>query len=159
MIPRRFSFSTSAATAALVLAMSVLVVMAEALGPGYDMSWNTIDGGGGTSIGQDGGGINLEFTGTIGQMDPGVMSGGVFEFSGGYWSGTLVQALPCPADIAPSGGDGFVNVNDLLAVINTWGICPASPAPCPADIAPAGGDGVVNVNDLLAVLNAWGPCP
>lgn len=29
----------------------------------------------------------------------------------------------CPADIAPPGGDGVVNVSDLLAVINGWGPC------------------------------------
>ena len=30
----------------------------------------------------------------------------------------------CAADIAPPGGDGIVNVDDLLAVINAWGPCP-----------------------------------
>jgi hypothetical protein len=69
------------------------------------------------------------------------------------------KAPLCPADIAPPGGDGQVNVNDLLAIINAWGPCPAPPQTCPADIAPPGGDGIVNVNDLLAVINAWGPCP
>jgi len=66
----------------------------------------------------------------------------------------------CLPDISPNpgGGDGVVNVNDLLAVINAWGPCPAPPAPgtCLPDIT---GDGIVNVNDLLAVINAWGPCP
>lgn len=61
---------------------------------------------------------------------------------------------PCPADIAPSGGNGAVDVDDLLAVINAWG-----QAGGPADIAPPGGDGMVNVDDLLAVINSWGPCP
>lgn len=68
---------------------------------------------------------------------------------------------PCFADIAPSGvpsGDGVVNVDDLLAVINAWGPC-ADPKNCPPDIAPPGGNGTVNVDDLLAVINAWGPCP
>ena len=55
----------------------------------------------------------------------------------------------CPADIT---GNGNVNVDDLLAVINAWGPCPG----CPADI---NGSGTVNVDDLLAVINAWGPCP
>lgn len=31
---------------------------------------------------------------------------------------------PCDADIAPPGGDGVVNVNDLLKVISEWGTCP-----------------------------------
>ena len=64
----------------------------------------------------------------------------------------------CPADIAPSGGDGEVNIDDLLAVIGAWGPC-ADPNNCPADIAPKGGDDEVNIDDLLAVIGAWGPCP
>ncbi len=53
--------------------------------------------------------------------------------------------------------DGHVNVTDLLAVINSWGPCPAPPASCPADIAPTpNGDGNVNVNDLLMIINNWG---
>jgi len=64
----------------------------------------------------------------------------------------------CAADIAPQpNGNGVVNVDDLLMVINNWGPC--APGSCAADIAPAGGNGVVNVDDLLAVINAWGPCP
>lgn len=65
------------------------------------------------------------------------------------------EAPPCPADIFPAGGDGAVNIGDLLFVIGSWGPC----AGCPADIAPPGGDGVVNVADLLAVIGAWGLCP
>jgi WD40 repeat protein len=59
-----------------------------------------------------------------------------------------------PGDIT---GDGHVNVDDLLAVITSWGRCPAPPAPCPADIAPPlSGDGAVNVDDLLFVITHWG---
>ena len=56
---------------------------------------------------------------------------------------------PCPGDIT---GDGLVNVNDLLAVVSTWG----ATGPNQADI---NNDGTVNVNDLLAVITAWGACP
>jgi hypothetical protein len=63
---------------------------------------------------------------------------------------------PCPADIVPAGGNGSVNIDDLLSVINNWGPCAA---PCAADIAPVGGNGAVNIDDLLAVINAWGACP
>lgn len=53
-------------------------------------------------------------------------------------------------------GDGFVNVHDLLMVINNWGACPAPPAACAADVAPSpGGDGTVGVPDLLMVINNW----
>ena len=79
-----------------------------------------------------------------------------------YVNGAII-AVPvdeCRADIAPDGGDGVVNVNDLLAVINAWGACPqpCDADTCDADIAPIGGDCMVNVNDLLELINAWGPC-
>ena len=58
----------------------------------------------------------------------------------------------CAGDIDVS---GTVDVNDLLAVITTWGPCPGPPQPCPADIVT---NGVVDVNDLLQVIANWGPC-
>ncbi|MCI0631983.1 MAG: hypothetical protein L0Y44_15165 [Phycisphaerales bacterium] len=63
---------------------------------------------------------------------------------------------PCAADIAPQpGGDGVVNVGDLLMVISAWGFSDG-----PADIAPPPtGNGAVNVEDLLMVISAWGQCP
>ena len=67
------------------------------------------------------------------------------------------QPQTCPPDIAPVGGDGTVNVSDLLAVISAWGPCPATPE-CPADLAPKGGNQIINVEDLLAVTAAWGDC-
>ncbi len=65
------------------------------------------------------------------------------------------DACSVSADIT---GDGLVNIDDLLAVIASWGPCPAMPDECPADIAPVStnGDGMVNVDDLLAVLANWG---
>jgi len=50
-------------------------------------------------------------------------------------------------------GDGSVNINDLLAVVNAWGPCSAFPAPCPADLDH---DGAVSINDLLLVVQNWG---
>jgi hypothetical protein len=68
---------------------------------------------------------------------------------------------PCPADIAPPGsgnshGNGYVNIDDLFAVINAWGPCGGGGSPCIADI---NDDGAVNIDDLFAVINSWGPCP
>jgi hypothetical protein len=62
----------------------------------------------------------------------------------------LICIDPCPADI--SGGDGFVNIADLLLVIAQWG----GGAGNPADV---NGDGAVNIADLLSVISSWGPCP
>jgi hypothetical protein len=71
------------------------------------------------------------------------------------------QSVPgpalCLADIAPEGNpNGFVDVDDLLLVINTWG---KGGGDGPGDIAPGCGNGTVDVDDLLAIINAWGSCP
>ena len=63
------------------------------------------------------------------------------------------QTSLCDGDITD---DGAVDVDDLLAVINSWGPC--DPGECDADIAPQTPDGVINVDDLLAVINNWGSC-
>jgi hypothetical protein len=73
-------------------------------------------------------------------------------------AGTLTVTKPCLGNIV---GGGSVDVNDLLAVITTWGPCPAPcPPQCTADIAPnPGGNCSVDVNDLLMVITHWGACP
>ena len=81
----------------LILATAVLLLAATAAiannvqaqpGGGYDLTWSTIDGGGGTSSG----GV-YSLSGTIGQPDAGVMSGGAFNLEGGFWSGGLTNDL------------------------------------------------------------------
>ena len=67
---------------------------------------------------------------------------------------TLTVMPACAADLAPAQGNGVVDVDDLLAVINNWGPCNG----CEADLHPAGGNGSVDVDDLLAIINSWGPC-
>ena len=54
-------------------------------GGGYDLTWHTIDGGGGQS---SGGGYQLQ--GTIGQPDAGASSGGDYSLQGGIWGGGIV---------------------------------------------------------------------
>ena len=52
-------------------------------GGGYDLTWSTIDAGGGTSTG---GGYTL--SATIGQPDAGAsLSGGGYTLDGGFWAG------------------------------------------------------------------------
>jgi hypothetical protein len=76
------------------------------------------------------------------------------------FAATLTVTNCCIEDIAITGGsgDGQVNIDDLLTVINGWGNCPEPPATCLADISPFGGDGNVNIDDLLQIINAWGRC-
>ncbi len=54
------------------------VAMANA--DGYDLSWWTVDGGGGTSVGS-----GYTVNGTIGQPDAGIISGGAYTLNGGFW--------------------------------------------------------------------------
>ncbi len=112
-------------------------------GPSFDLSWNTIDGGGGTSTGG-----GFELSGTIGQPDAGVMSGGSFVLAGGFW---VAFAPPCPWDCQAT-PSGAVDVPDLLALLAVWDIPNAN-------ICDFTGEGTANVPDLLKLLANWGPCP
>ena len=51
-------------------------------GADYEISWYTIDGGGGTSRGGQ-----YVVTGTIGQPDAGYSAAGGYELLGGFWPG------------------------------------------------------------------------
>ena len=52
-------------------------------GGGYDLTWSTIDGGGGSSAGS-----GYQLSGTLGQPDAGAtLSGGGYSLSGGFWGG------------------------------------------------------------------------
>jgi hypothetical protein len=66
----------------------------------------------------------------------------------------------CAGDIAPDSADGEVGIDDLLAIISSWGACPAPPQACPANINTAGPSATsVDIQDLLSVIGGWGPCP
>lgn len=56
--------------------------LAEPGNGGYDLGWNTIDGGGGMS--STGGSYTLR--GTIGQSDAGRLAGGAYTLAGGFWN-------------------------------------------------------------------------
>lgn len=56
----------------------------------------------------------------------------------------------CPSD---ANHNGSTDIDDLLLVINNWGVGPMG------DVAPPCGNGLVDIDDLLVVINGWGPCP
>jgi len=81
-----------AAAALFGLASTALGAAMLSGGGQYDLSWHTIDGGGGYAAGG-----SFELEGTIGQHDAGpVMSGGAFALAGGFWGGGPVEG----ADVA-----------------------------------------------------------
>jgi hypothetical protein len=63
-----------------LLTLPVSLVLAQSGGP-YDLSWSTVDGGGGASSGGD-----FTLSGTAGQADAGAMSGGIYGLTGGFWT-------------------------------------------------------------------------
>jgi hypothetical protein len=76
--------------AAISLALAAFLLLASVAlaqsGGGYDLSWNTVDGGGYTfSAGGD-----YTLGGTAGQPDAGLLSGGGYVLGGGFWSGGAV---------------------------------------------------------------------
>lgn len=77
----------------LALSQSATIMPAAAQsGGGYDLTWNSIDGGGATF--STGGTYSLG--GTIGQADAGTMSGGAYTLNGGFWVDFLGNKLNLP---------------------------------------------------------------
>lgn len=126
----------------LGLCFLALSAFAPSGGPVYEITWYTIDTGGGSSFG-----ANYEVTGTIGQSDPATQTGVGYEMTGGFWPAFV--ELRCPGD---TNGDNVVSVSDLLELLTSWGVCGI---PCPSDID---NNGQVSVSDLLSLLTNWGVC-
>jgi len=81
----------------LVLLVTSFPMLAQTSGI-FEISWHTIDGGGGESSGG-----NYALTGIIGQSDAGVlMSGDDYTMTGGFWE---VGDEPV---ISPGGGDVYL---------------------------------------------------
>jgi hypothetical protein len=115
-------------------AVSILLLMALATSVAsgqYELSWYTIDGGGGRS-----GGGPYSLTGTIGQPDAAYSTGGNYELLGGFWPGGplcfvnfehfarfaqywLEPGTGSLADLFED-SDNEVNEHDLRAFVEQW---------------------------------------
>jgi len=84
------SIPCSFALGAMMLVALPTIARAQSAGP-FDLSWSTIDPGGGTSAAGQ-----FELTGTIGQPDAALASltGGPFSLTGGFWSSLSVVQTP-----------------------------------------------------------------
>jgi hypothetical protein len=95
----------------------------------FEITWSTIDGGGQTSTGG-----SFSLTGTIGQADAGMMSGGGYDLLGGFWSGLpicivdfhlyaifaeywLETGSDLPADLYQ---DDIIDEYDLELFVDEW---------------------------------------
>lgn len=75
----RWLFPMGIVVIIFVLVVSVAVAQT---GGGYDLSWSTVDGGGGTSIGG-----TYTLSGAIGQPDAGTLESGTYTLTGGFFVG------------------------------------------------------------------------
>jgi hypothetical protein len=113
-------------------------------GGGYDLTWSVIGGGGDKCY--DNGGV-YSLRGTIGQPAVGVLIGGSYSLTGGFW------AVP-PGKPADVNGDGSVDVVDLLWLVASFGAVAGDPGYNPA--CDFNDDGSVDVVDLLILVEFFG---
>ena len=84
----------------ILLALALLLLASLAHGPeqnvslaqsggSYDLTWSSVDGGGGTF--SHGGGYSLG--GTAGQPDAGLLTGGGYTLGGGFWGGGALAGV------------------------------------------------------------------
>jgi hypothetical protein len=143
-----------------VAAATVAVLSASAASAQtFDLSWYTIDGGGGTSTGS-----GFTLSGTIGQPDAGAMTGGGFTLRGGFWPGA--SDAPCPGARADADCDGLVNFFDIDPFVMALFDLPAYQASfCDGQICAVDIDcsGLVNFFDIdpfvTCIFGACDPCP
>ena len=121
---------------------------AAAAGGDFDLSWWTVDGGGGTSSGGD-----FVLRGTIGQPDAGDLTGGNYTLRGGFWQPAAPEKEGCGDCPTDSDGDGDTDAFDLAVLLGAWG--PATPNSACLD---ADENGFIEAFDLAVLLGAWGPC-
>jgi hypothetical protein len=133
-------FLTVAGVAVMILAGAPAQAQ---MGPGLDLSWNTIDCGGGVvSSGA------LSLFGTIGQPDAGVMTGGGLELLGGFIGGAGGPP-PCYPDCD---GDGILTLADFGCFQTKFGL---------GDLyADCDGDALLTLADFGCFQTAFGlGCP
>jgi hypothetical protein len=113
----------------LVLGIAVVTIFSPTGFCDYQITWSTIDGGGGrSSSGQ------YVLTGTIGQPDAANTAGGNYELLGGFW---------------PGGPLCFVDFPDFTKFAEYW---LETGSNLPADLNT---DGVVNIYDLKLFVDVW----
>ena len=112
----------------LLALMLTIPALVQADGP-YEITWHTIDGGGGTSTGGP-----YTLTGTIGQPDAAWSIGGIYELLGGFWpGGPLCEVgfddfarfaegwLETGSGLAGDlDGDNDVDLDDLSQLADSW---------------------------------------
>ncbi len=132
------AFVQKGAITLLVVWLLMAAPASSQTGGDYDLSWSTVDGGGGVSSGGQ-----YKLSGTIGQPDAGYSAGGSYELFGGFW------AIDCFPSTHPDYAE-WVNVGKPT--------CWCYPRQChgDADGLPEGKSNYwVSQPDLDILLAAW----
>ena len=116
----------------LVICGLVAIPASGQSGGDYELSWSTVDGGGGRSSGGP-----YVLTGTIGQPDAAYSAGGNYELLGGFW---------------PGGPLCIVSFDDYARFAELWRM---SGSGLPADLD---GDTDVDWDDLSRFADWWLSC-
>ena len=135
---------------AATLTLSCLAIATHAQsGGGFDLTWSTVDGGGGTSTG---GAFSL--SGTIGQPDAAsnpTLTGGTFELTGGFWP--VTQVCFCLADMNGDGKKDGRDVQQFVGCVLSGGSCAC------ADADQANGVTISDVPVFVSDLLSSSSCP
>lgn len=127
-----------------ILACLAAFALIPAASAQFDLSWYTIDGGGATF--STGGTFSLG--GTIGQPDAGIMAGGTFTLTGGFWAGT---SNPCNL-LGDLDSDGDVDLQDLANLLGHFGTTSGATF----EQGDIDDDNDVDLQDLAFLLSVFG---
>lgn len=131
----------------LVGAISLCLALAAPAqtGDGYDLTWNTVDGGGGAST--DG---QLTVEGTAGQADAATASptDGTYAVVGGFW--VAFAGRPIGGCVGDCSRNGTVTVDEIVIGVNI-ALDTQSLERCPSFDADGNGD--VTVDELIRSVN------
>jgi hypothetical protein len=103
-----------------LLAVSAAVATGDSLwrGDEFDLNWWTVDGGGAMWATEPN--AEFELSGTIGQPDAGVMTGGEFELTGGFWFGARAAPPICTGDLNCDGLVSFGDINPFVLYLSNF---------------------------------------
>ncbi len=114
----------------------------------FRIDWYSVDGGG--VVGSTGG--TFEMSSTIGQPDAGVMTGGNFELSGGFWAGAVPQCA-CLGDMNSDGKRDGADISAFVGCVIGGGSCVC------ADVNGINGVTLADVTVFVADLLTGTACP
>ena len=127
-----------------VLVSTIALALGSSAFAQFDLSWNTVNNGGGTSTGG-----GFELYGVIAQPDaqvPPLMNGGPFQVAGGFLP--VAQVCYCPGDLNADGKKDGGDIQQFVGCFTAGGNCSC------ADVDLANGvslaDVPVFVNNLLS---------